>query len=137
MTLFRNTGDAFRWALRYAARRAGLEHVTPNDLRRTYAHLLRQAGASLANIAPTMGHADTRMLERVYGKLSPEELSQRLLLHVRNAFPDCIANASVGTGFDGFSRQAGQPGIANPSELVPRGGIEPPTRGFSVPCSTD
>ena len=21
--------------------------------------------------------------------------------------------------------------------LVPRGGIEPPTRGFSVPCSTD
>ena len=27
-------------------------------------------------IAPTMGHADTRMLERVYGKLSPEELSQ-------------------------------------------------------------
>ena len=22
-------------------------------------------------------------------------------------------------------------------ELVPRGGIEPPTRGFSIPCSTD
>ena len=21
--------------------------------------------------------------------------------------------------------------------MVPRGGIEPPTRGFSVPCSTD
>ena len=22
-------------------------------------------------------------------------------------------------------------------KMVPRGGIEPPTRGFSVPCSTD
>jgi hypothetical protein len=22
-------------------------------------------------------------------------------------------------------------------EMVPRGGIEPPTRGFSIPCSTD
>jgi len=30
------------------------------------------------------------MLERVYGKLSPEELSRRLLLHVRAAVPDCI-----------------------------------------------
>ncbi len=27
---------------------------------------------------------------------------------------------------------------SKPAELmVPRGGIEPPTRGFSVPCSTD
>ena len=24
-----------------------------------------------------------------------------------------------------------------PYGMVPRGGIEPPTRGFSVPCSTD
>ena len=24
-----------------------------------------------------------------------------------------------------------------PTLMVPRGGIEPPTRGFSVPCSTD
>jgi hypothetical protein len=83
-------------------------------------------------IAPTMGHADTRMLERVYGKLSPEELSRRLLLHVRAALPDCIANASVGTELAGISRQAGRGGIANPSEVVPRGGIEPPTRGFSA-----
>ena len=26
---------------------------------------------------------------------------------------------------------------ANAVGLVPRGGIEPPTQGFSVPCSTD
>jgi hypothetical protein len=73
----------------------------------------------------------------VYGKLSPEELSHRLLLHARVALPDCIADASVGTEIAGNSRQAGQAGIANPAELVPRGGIEPPTRGFSVPCAAD
>ena len=26
---------------------------------------------------------------------------------------------------------------AKPTKTVPRGGIEPPTRGFSVPCSTN
>ncbi len=80
-------------------------------------------------IAPTRGHADTRMLERVYGKLSPEELSRRLLLHARAALPDCIAHASVGTEFAGISRQAGHTGIANPVELVPRAGW----KSFTVP----
>ena len=58
------------------------------------------------------------MLERVYGKLSAEELGRRLLLHVRAALPDCIANSSVGTEIDGISRQAGRAGMANAAELV-------------------
>jgi hypothetical protein len=70
------------------------------------------------------------MLEGVYGKFSPEELSRRLLLHVRAALPDCIANASVGTEISGNSRRAGHAGTAIPAELVPGGGIEPPTRDF-------
>jgi len=118
-----------------ACKRAGIERCSPNDLRRTYGRWMRIAAFPDEIIAPTMGHADTRMLERVYGKLSPEELSRRLLLHARAALPDCIANASVGTEIDGISRQAGLAGTANRSELVPRGGIEPPTRGFSVPRS--
>jgi hypothetical protein len=97
-----------------------------------YGRWMRIAAFPDEIIAPTMGHADTRMLERVYGKLSPEELSSRLLLHARAALPDCIANASVGTELAGNSRQAGRAGIANPSELVPRDGIEPPTRGLTV-----
>ncbi len=126
-----------RRALAEACARAGIARCSPNDLRRTYGRWMRIAAFPDEIIAPTMGHADTRMLERVYGKLTPEELSQRLLLHIRNTLPDCIANASVASVFDGNSRQAGQTGTANSAELVPRGGIEPPTRGFSVPCSTD
>jgi integrase len=123
-TLFRNSGDIFRGALRYAARRAGLEHVTPNDLRRTYAHLLRAAGASLANIAPTMGHADTRMLERVYAVLPPAILAERLIAEVDRDRIGTDRSASVAT--DATSETGA------PSETMPRGGIEPPTRGFSV-----
>jgi integrase len=123
--LFRKTGDEFRWALRYAARRAGLEHVTPNDLRRTYSTWLRAGGASLETIAPTMGHADTRMLERVYAKLSPELLGARLR-----------AELGLDTVWTDQRKKKRAPGTSETRpqrEMVPRGGIEPPTRGFSVP----
>jgi len=78
-----------------ACKRAGIERCSPNDLRRTYGRWMRIAAFPDEIIAPTMGHADTRMLERVYGKLSPEEFTRRLLLHMRAALPDCIANASA------------------------------------------
>jgi hypothetical protein len=124
--LFAGSGDEFRWVLRYACRRAGVPHTTPNDLRRTYATELHAAGARLATLAPTLGHADTRMLERVYAVLPPALIAERL-------------RAELGVGQD-RDRPAsnpgtdGIPGTALPSEKVPRGGIEPPTRGFSVPC---
>jgi integrase len=51
---------------------------SPNDLRRTCATWLRAAGASPDLIAPVMGHADTRMVERVYGRLPLEDLRRRL-----------------------------------------------------------
>jgi integrase len=72
-----------------ACKRAGSERCSPNDLRRTYGRWMRIAAFPDEIIAPTMVHADTRMLDRVYGKLSPEELSRRLLLHARAALPDC------------------------------------------------
>jgi hypothetical protein len=50
------------------------------------------------------------MVERGYGKLAPESLARLL---------------------------EGSVGVKKPKNPVRRGGIEPPTRGFSVPCSTD
>jgi len=46
--------------------------------RRTCATWLREAGAPPDLIAPLMGHADTRMVERVYGRLPIELLEKRL-----------------------------------------------------------
>ena len=43
-----------------------------------------------------------------------------------------------GLGLRGTNKKPLNPcGIRGLDVLVPRDGIEPPTRGFSIPCSTD
>jgi integrase len=59
--------------------RAALAPVTPNDLRRTCATWLRQAGAPVELVAPVLGHVDVKMALRVYARLTPEALGARLL----------------------------------------------------------
>ena len=76
----------------------------------------------------------TRMVERVYGRLSPEEIGALLTQHFAL---DCIAGASVSVDSAGKRGRNGRSRRRNPAKTVPRGGIEPPTRGFSVPCSTN
>jgi len=73
-----------------ACAQAGITPCSPNDLRRTYAKWMRLARVPAEIVAPTMGHRDTRMVERVYGRLSPEEIGALL---TANFAPDCIAGA--------------------------------------------
>src|SRR5262249_53559859 len=72
--LFRHDGN-FRRALAAACKRVGIPSLSPNDLRRTHAKWLRLAGPSPASLAPVMGHADSRMVERVYGRVDAMELA--------------------------------------------------------------
>ena len=72
-TLFRPWTNVRR-DLAEACAELGMPPVTPNDLRRTFAAWLRQGGAEPALIGQAMGHADSRMVERVYGRLEPAEL---------------------------------------------------------------
>ena len=60
--------------LEVACRRAGVGQVTPRDLRRSHARILRAAGVEPSLIAGMLGHRDGRMVERVYGRLQPDEL---------------------------------------------------------------
>jgi integrase len=62
-----------------ACRRAGIEHCSPNDLRRTFSHWMSDQGVPNEVIAPTMGLTDTRMLSRVYNRKTPEELAAACL----------------------------------------------------------
>lgn len=63
-----------RHDLEAACVRAKIARCSPNDLRRTFAHWMRQARVPLELLAPLMGHATTKMLEKVYGKLDHGEL---------------------------------------------------------------
>jgi hypothetical protein len=52
-----------------ACRRAGIPRVTPNDLRRTFAAWLLQAGETSFVVAKMMGHSTTKMVDTIYGQL--------------------------------------------------------------------
>ncbi len=61
----------------------GREHevipfVSPNDLRRTFASWLVQNGVPLHVVAKLLGHSSTRMVERVYGKLSQKNMDDAI-----------------------------------------------------------
>lgn len=53
-------------ALKLACERAGIERVSPNDLRRTHSSLLSQAGIRHSDLKLVTRHTTTRMLDLVY-----------------------------------------------------------------------
>ena len=65
-------------ALPNACGRADLAAITPNDVRRTAASWLRQAGVEPSLIAVFLGHTDSRMVETVYGKLPAQRLGEAI-----------------------------------------------------------
>ena len=122
-----------------------------------------EAGVQLHIVAPMMGHKDTRMLERVYGRQTPEQLAVAVARAPGYAESGCnagVTTRAVPAALRGPSRDDAPkasskarkrsiPENVRPRETlrsggakmsdelcVPGGGIEPPTRGFSVPCST-
>jgi integrase len=62
--------------LEVACRRAGVPRVTPRDLRRTHGSILRQRGVEPHLIGKMLGHADSRMVERVYGQIPADALGE-------------------------------------------------------------
>jgi len=98
-------------------RSVGVLRVSPNDLRRTCATWMKQEGVDSAVVAKLLGHTSSRMVYLVYGQLANETLAR--------AVADLPAAPARAAKRAKAVRSA-----------VPRGGIEPPTRGFSVRCST-
>jgi integrase len=158
--LFQPWGNVRR-DLADACEDAKIERCSPNDLRRTFASWQVEAGVPLFPIAQAMGHKDTRMLERVYGRQTPEQLAaimaraMGLTQSVCSTFVAATLESAGSGGPDGLATEDDARATAAPENteaqrtsqsagpsdvgrgVVPGGGIEPPTRGFSVPCSTD
>lgn len=61
-----------------ACSKAGIVACCPTDLRRTMLTLLRAKGVEPSLLGIFAGHADSRMVERVYGRLGPEQLGHLL-----------------------------------------------------------
>jgi len=57
-----------------AVARAGLDDVTPHDLRHTAAVWMAEGGRPMAEISQFLGHSSTRVTEQVYARFSPDYL---------------------------------------------------------------
>ena len=88
-------------ALPNACKRANVGAVTPNDLRRTAASWLRQAGIEPSLIAVFLGHKDTRMVETIYGKMPVDALgaAMRARLGEAPAAPAALPGSAPGGTF--------------------------------------
>lgn len=76
--IFRWTsGSSVRNVVAAAAERAGLGHVAPHDLRRTFFGLCRRAGLDLATIRRSMGHASILTTVK-YDKRTEEETQDEM-----------------------------------------------------------
>jgi integrase len=162
-----------------------MRHVSPNDLRRTFASWLKQHGVDSMVVAKLLGHTSSRMVELVYGHLNDatHQAAIRLLPQAKHAPLDgpptepepaapeagkvielhaWRAHGREPTVENGLAEEidqapkAGSKWVAKPVRnlrrerpergpqpqsssqvAVPRVGIEPTTRGFSVRCSTN
>lgn len=61
--------------LRRACLKAGIPHASPNDLRRTHATWLLEAGVDRDVIRRLLGHTTTRLVDQVYGRPAPAALA--------------------------------------------------------------
>ncbi len=116
-------------------RRAGLRRIRFHDLRHTFAALLIAEGAHAKAIQEAMGHSSIAVTMNTYGHLMPrllEEVADRL---ETSLFPGSAA-ADGRQAVDEDSEDVHNVGLQALKNMVPGDGLEPPTRGFSVPCST-
>lgn len=68
-----------------ACRRAGIPKATANDFRRTTGTLLRRAGVATNMIARMLRHTDSRMAERVYGRINAEDAGKVIAVQIRHS----------------------------------------------------
>ncbi len=57
-----------------AVKRAGIEHCTPHDLRRTAGRLMVEAGVPIEEVAQYLGHSNPSVTRSTYAQFSPSHL---------------------------------------------------------------
>ncbi|MEY4513450.1 MAG: hypothetical protein RLZZ450_5572 [Pseudomonadota bacterium] len=127
--------------LHAACKRAGIAAVSPNDLRRTFASWQAEQGVPEAVTASLMGHTSSQMVRRVYGRIG-SDAKRSALAKLPPLAPTptvmlSVIDAGANQGPMGRKRRpSADDGTKKAAQsaafMVPRDGIEPPTRGFSI-----
>jgi integrase len=55
-------------------KRSGIARCTPHDLRRSAARIMVEGGCPMEKVAQYLGHTNTSVTEKVYGRFSPDHL---------------------------------------------------------------
>lgn len=124
-----------------ACKRAAVPRVSPNDLRRTFASWLAQDGVSSFVVAKLMGHTSTRMVEAVYAQLTAATY-RAAIAHMPACTPGVhglvpnqakMANVVGGGAVEDEEGKAMESGEVRETSGAPTVGLEPTTRGLTVP----
>jgi len=155
--LVERAGGQTAWRFRAALRTAGIDRpelfersdvrqpIRLHDLRATFVTLSLANGKSETWVADRTGHKSSVMINR-YRRVARQvaELSLGALLPLDEAIPELRAASANDVGRDvgrdsGVAPDQGSRNRPDSKEktVMPGGGIEPPTRGFSIPCSTN
>ena len=124
-----------RRGLEAACKRVGAPRVTWNDLRRTLSTWLVEGGVSDTVIAKMLGHVDTTMLHRVYGKPKHDAMSS--LLTAQSASIPAVQLAYVSAAGPALpppvaAVEPTEKPAENSEIVVGRAGLEPATEGLKA-----
>ncbi len=123
-----------RGTLRAACRRAKIDPVSPNDLRRTLASWLIQEGVDAHAVASILRNS-ARMIEKVYGRHSQASLAAAINRIPGGKIPDDTMRTNLEAS-KATTPTVSDRGLVEVAEVltgvVPRDRIELSTRGFSV-----
>jgi integrase len=123
-----NHGNVLRRGFYPALRRAGLRQVRFHDLRHCYASLLIANNEHPKRIQALMGHSSIKVTFDIYG---------HLMRDINDGVAARLADLALGSKTVAETEEVAAESLQVPDFVVARDGIEPPTRGFSVLCSTN
>jgi len=97
LTAFVNAHNREQAKLAKAEKRqapAAMRNISPNDLRRTFASWLKQAGVDSMAVAKMLGHTSSRMVEMVYGHLNDATMQAAIEKLTSAATPSLAVQAT-------------------------------------------
>ena len=123
-------------AMRRWCDQAGLSECTSHGLRKACARRLAEAGATPSMIAAVTGHTTLKEVSRYTAAADRSGLAEKAMDRLGAATPNRPVVANHPSRFVSSAANPLQE-KGHDGRMVPRGGFEPPTREFSVRCSTN